>query len=598
MKCQIITELIKKDIPLLLSKASLKKAGACLDLKNDKALKFGQEIQLQLTSSGHYCVDIKSAKDFERKPYLLSSHEVLMINDEMNPSEKKKKLVKLHKQFGHSSFERLKNLLKNAGVVNSNTFELLHEVCSSCEICLKYKIPDQKPIVGFPLAAGFNETVAMDLHELGHNVWYLHLIDEFTWLSAASIIRSKDPSIIIKNLINHWIRIYGLPEKLYSNNGGEFNNSELQDMAENLNITVKTTPADSPFSNGLLERHNAVLTETLLKVRDEYKLDWETSLGWAINAKNSLQSVHGFSPFQLVFGRNPNLPNILEDNPSALEVTTSSEIVRKQITALHAARKAFIESESSECIRRALRKNIRTSGVNFKNGDKVFYQRSISKEWKGLGTVFGQDGAVVFVLHGGTYVRVHRCRLRKVDNSNGMSQETIHEDERDCVVPEYKSYDANQDTDEEDNASVNSTVLTETVNNPNNQQPSLLESDAEERNLEASGQLTSSSASQPTGASRKLTSKLVLKPGQNVQFYMPDSEEHSLHQATIVSRAGKSTGKYCNWFNIQFALPESKSSQATALDLGNVLELTVVEGSNSPSEMHSGLLMMKYKRLC
>ena len=46
-----------------------------------------------------------------------------------------------------------------------------------------------------------------------------------------------------------------------------------------------------------------------------------------------------------------------------------------------------------------------------------------------------------------------------------MSQETIHEDERDCVVPEYKSYDANQDTDEvEDNASVSSTVLAETVN--------------------------------------------------------------------------------------------------------------------------------------
>ena len=107
VKCQIITEVIKKDIPLLLSKASLKKAGQVLAwiLKNDKALMFGQEIQLQLTSSGHYCVDIKSAKDFERKPYLLSSHEVLMINDEMNPSEKKKKLVKLHKQFGHSSFE-------------------------------------------------------------------------------------------------------------------------------------------------------------------------------------------------------------------------------------------------------------------------------------------------------------------------------------------------------------------------------------------------------------------------------------------------------------------------------------------------------------
>ena len=131
-------------------------------------------------------------------------------------------------------------MLKNDGVVSSDTFELLLEVCSSCEICLKHKKPNQKPVVGFPLATRFNETVAMDVHELGHSLWCLHLIDEFTRLSAASIIRSKDPSIIVNNLINHWVRIYGLPEKLYNDNGAEFNNSELQDMAENLNITVKT----------------------------------------------------------------------------------------------------------------------------------------------------------------------------------------------------------------------------------------------------------------------------------------------------------------------------------------------------------------------
>ena len=104
----------------------------------------------------------------------------------------------------------------------------------------------------------------------------------------------------------------------------------------------------------------------------------------------------------------------------------------------------------------------------------MFYQRSSSKEWKGPGTFLGQDGAVVFVRHGGTYVRVHQCRLTKVDHSNGMSKETVvHEDERDCVVPKYKSYDVNQDTDEEDNACVDSIVLAETVNNPDNQLPIL-----------------------------------------------------------------------------------------------------------------------------
>ena len=116
--------------------------------------------------------------------------------------------------------------------------------------------------------------------------------------------------------------------------------------------------------------------------------------------------------------------------------------------------------------------------------------------------------------HGGTYVRVHRCRLRKIDHSSGVLKEKIvRGGEKDCLVPEYKSYDTNQDTDEEDNASVNSTVLAETVNNPNNQQPNSLESDAEEKNLEGSVQLTPSLASEHTDTSRKLTSKLVLKPG-------------------------------------------------------------------------------------
>ena len=81
-----------------------------------------------------------------------------------------------------------------------------------------------------------------------------------------------------------------------------------------------------------------------------------------------------------------------------------------------------------------------------------------------------------------------------------LKETTVHEDERDCVVPENKSNDTNQDPDEEDNTSVDSTVLAETVNNPDNQQPNSLES----------GQLTPL-ASQPTDTSRKLTSKLVLK---------------------------------------------------------------------------------------
>ncbi|CAC5364880.1 unnamed protein product [Mytilus coruscus] len=59
--CKIETEIVKVYIPLLLSKASLK-AGTVLDLKNDRAIMFNKPVELEFTSSGHYCVDIVKTK--------------------------------------------------------------------------------------------------------------------------------------------------------------------------------------------------------------------------------------------------------------------------------------------------------------------------------------------------------------------------------------------------------------------------------------------------------------------------------------------------------------------------------------------------------
>ena len=60
--CEIEADVVDSDIPLLLSKDSMKKAKMKLDLENDSASIFGKEVQLQCTSSGHYCVPIDQVK--------------------------------------------------------------------------------------------------------------------------------------------------------------------------------------------------------------------------------------------------------------------------------------------------------------------------------------------------------------------------------------------------------------------------------------------------------------------------------------------------------------------------------------------------------
>jgi hypothetical protein len=96
-------------------------------------------------------------------------------------------------------------------------------------------------------------------------------------------------------------------------------------MCENFGIEVITTPTYSPCSNGTCERHNLILTEILVKLRESHAYDWEISLCWAVAAKNTLNNVNGFSPYQIVFGRNPNLPSAFSDKLPALEGQTTSK---------------------------------------------------------------------------------------------------------------------------------------------------------------------------------------------------------------------------------------------------------------------------------
>ena len=80
--------------------------------------------------------------------------------------------------------------------------------------------PSPRPIVGYAKATTFNETVSMDLHEIQSNVWYMHIIDEFSRLSNAVIIRSK--AVTAKTFLKNWVSLFGVPRKIFSDNGGEF----------------------------------------------------------------------------------------------------------------------------------------------------------------------------------------------------------------------------------------------------------------------------------------------------------------------------------------------------------------------------------------
>ena len=113
------------------------------------------------------------------------------------------------------------------------------------------------------------------------------------------------------------------------------------------------------------------------KTFQDVKCLLEVALAWVISAKNSLQNHGGFSPNQLVFGHDINLPSGFTDTLLILETSTFIDIIRKNMEAMQKARESYIQAESSEHIRRALSLNVRTyADERYCNGDKVYCKQN------------------------------------------------------------------------------------------------------------------------------------------------------------------------------------------------------------------------------
>ena len=141
-------------------------------------------------------------------------------------------------------------------------------------------------------------------------------------------------------------------------------------------------------------------------------MDPVVALAWAVTAKNSYPMNGGFTSFQLVFGKDPKLPNIMTDKLPALEGVTTSESVAAHINALYAGKKAFTEVQCDEKVRKALRHKVRAVERTYKAGEQVFFRRDGDKaRWRGPATVLGNKGSVHYLMHQGDVIRVAAFRL-------------------------------------------------------------------------------------------------------------------------------------------------------------------------------------------
>ena len=592
----INTDIVDADIPLLFSKSAMKNAKMSINFDNDSLSAFEQILPLKVTTNGLYSLPItKSIQLLDNistdKP---DNPIILSVGEERSDKDV---AMKLHRCFAHPSADRLLRLVNSAGIrwsQNENLKKEINKITESCNVCKIFKKAPPRPIVGLPLATEFQESVAMDLKQYqGKQI--LHLVDLCTRLSAALFIPNKKKETIVSAILQIWVSVYGTPNKFMADNGGEFANSEFLSFCEQFGITINTTAAESPWSNGIVERANQTIARSMDKIISDTGCHPELALLWALNAKNSLQNVAGFSPFQLVLGRNPRLPSTLTDDLPATTQRSMSNLLKDNLNAIHAARTAFIACENDEKIRRALKANIRSSGeIKYVTGDKIFYKRDSSTEWHGPGFVIGQMDQQVFVKHGSFYIRVHPCRLQLAKETTRTITDSPSIESSDSAqplgVPNFidPTVSINNESSE-DTSDVNRNG-NDTQYYPENQ---ISPMDHATQSHEHDNQATvpddtandlslsdlSDATNQPVKRSVKPPSCRI-KTGAKIRY--KDYVGDPTCEGVVTSRGGKATGPYKNWWNTT-----NSDGTQRAVNLDTVFEWEIVADETDSSQTES-----------
>ena len=552
LKLSIETEVVEASIPLLIGANSLEKSKAVIDFCAMKVKFFSTEVELMKVRTGHFCISLLPKEE----PVHPDIDEIVLHAVTSSNQLSYKDLQKLHHVCGHTADQKIIKLIEKAGRLDENTKPFLEKIHNDCKSCQTNGRLPPRPKFSMPRVDSFNQIVTIDLKEYSRTDvkrrYICYLIDMFSRLVAAKFIHDKQPERIVETILEKWIGVgYGVMRCIHSDIGGEMSNKEMQDVASILDVRLTTTASYSPHQNGVNERNHATVDFMMKKMMDsDSSLTPENALFWSLNAKNSLQNCYGFSPYQLVFAANPQLPSATLCGPPGYENVSISDAFVKNSNALHQAREAFIEAESSITLKKALKSRIHLRGDNIEEGDYIYYKKDSKggKIFRGPSKVVAVNGKKLFIDEGARMSTVNRdVAVRQGDEFWTIDQLNEENDDMDTVqsvVDQDKELDA---VDNDDNNHIENEAPQEEHTEVN------VENEIPHGNVEVIEDLNN--------ADRLFTYKDI-KKGYLLKF--KPNETNEIMKGRMISRAGKLGGKYESWWNIEDVETGNKSSFDTS----------------------------------
>ncbi|KII66883.1 Retrovirus-related Pol polyprotein [Thelohanellus kitauei] len=158
------------------------------------------------------------------------------------------------------------------------------------------------------LGSRFRRTITH--HVEWKSIYIFVFVSGYTkWVEAVAV-PYQSASTAAKALINSIIYRFGIPRRIHSDQGANFESQLYADLCRCLGIQKSHTTPYHPMSNGLTERFNKTIKELLRIAVSEVDIDrWDENLEQVLFAiRASISSSTKFSPAKLVYGCELRLP--------------------------------------------------------------------------------------------------------------------------------------------------------------------------------------------------------------------------------------------------------------------------------------------------
>ena len=226
----------------------------------------------------------------------------------------KEVLEGIHDDNGHQGIERSMARV-NLWYTWKGKYEDVRKYVNECEVCSRSKGIVRKPIIRLgslgasrPLELLFLDFVTLDKStDNRENV--LVMTDAYTKFVRAVPTRDQSAETVAKILLNEWVYDYGIPERIHTDQGRNFQAGLVKEVCNLFGIKQSRSSPYHPKGNGQCERMNRTIISLLRVLSVEEKRKWPKHLQRVVYYYNiTKHTTTGYSPFQLMFGREERLP--------------------------------------------------------------------------------------------------------------------------------------------------------------------------------------------------------------------------------------------------------------------------------------------------